>query len=39
MCSIVHITFSQSSVWRWLQIDEPKHVAERYDLKHILVIT
>jgi hypothetical protein len=25
----------RSSVWRWLQLHEPKHVAGRYDWKYI----
>ena len=36
--SIVYIPFLKLSAWRWLQTDEPKHVAERYDWKYILII-
>jgi hypothetical protein len=37
--SIVHITFlKKSSAWRSVQKDEPKHAAEKYDWKYILII-
>ena len=32
------VRLEPSSGWRWLQTDEPKHVAERYYGKHILII-
>jgi len=32
--SIVYNTFFNSSDWRWLRRNEPKHVAVRYDVKY-----